>query len=123
MIGETKDELGGSEYYEYVHGIIGGKCPVVDMKSSKNNQENVLELITQDLVKNAHDCSKGGLCVAVSEICIRNEIGCVVSLDKVPAQKLRTDELLFSESHSRYLLVIDPKHIKNIKSILQNRGI
>jgi len=122
LIGETKDELGGSEYYEYVHGIIGGKCPVVDMKSSKNNQENVLELITQDLVKNAHDCSKGGLCVAVSEICIRNEIGCVVSLDKVPAQKLRTDELLFSESHSRYLLVIDPKHIKNIKSILQNRG-
>ena len=46
----------------------------------------------------------------------------MVSLDKVPAQKLRTDELLFSESHSRYLLVIDPKHIKNIKSILQNRG-
>ena len=123
LIGETKDELGGSEYYEYMHDTIGGKCPTVNMESSKANQEIVLELISQDLVKNAHDCSKGGLGVAVSEICIRNEIGCVISLDKIPAQKLRIDELLFTESHSRYLLTIDPKNIENAKSLLEKQGI
>ncbi|MGB6784938.1 MAG: phosphoribosylformylglycinamidine synthase subunit PurL, partial [Nitrosotalea sp.] len=43
LVGITKDELGGSEYYEYVHDIIGGRCPAVDMKSSKANQGAVLE--------------------------------------------------------------------------------
>ena len=123
LVGKTKDELGGSEYYEYIHGAIGGKCPVVNMKSSKDNQQSVLELINQDLVQTAHDCSKGGLGVAVSEMCIRNEIGCMISLDKISAQKIRTDELLFSESHSRYLLAISPKHIKNTKSLLERHGV
>ena len=123
LVGETKDELGGSEYYEYIHGAIGGKCPVVNMKSSKDNQQSVLELINQDLVQTAHDSSKGGLGVAVSEMCIRNEIGCMISLDKIPAQKIRPDELLFSESHSRYLLAVSPKHIKNTKSLLERHGV
>src|SRR5438445_528938 len=119
IIGETKDELGGSEYYEYIHDIIGGNCPTVDMKSSKLHQQIVLDLINQGLVKCAHDCSKGGIGVAVSELCMINDIGCVVSIDKILAQKLKSDEILFSESHSRYLLVIDPKNINKTKSILE----
>ncbi len=123
LVGETNDELGGSEYYEYMHGTTGGKCPTVDMKSSKDNQQSILELINQDLVKTAHDCSKGGLGIAASEMCIGSEIGCVISLDMIPAQKMRADELLFSESHSRYLLAIAPKHIKKTKSILERREV
>ena len=123
IIGETKDELGGSEYYEYIHEIIGGTSPVVDMKSSKLNQEAVLELINHELINSAHDCSKGGLAVAVSELCITNDIGCVVSVDKIPGQKLKPDETLFSESHSRYLLVIDPKNSDKIKSLLKQKNV
>jgi phosphoribosylformylglycinamidine synthase len=122
IVGETKDELGGSEYYEYVHDIIGGTSPAVDMKSSKLNQQIILELINQELVNLAHDCSKGGLAVAVSELCITNEIGCAVSIDKIPSQKLKPDEILFSESHSRYLLVIDPKNADKIKSLLKQKN-
>ncbi|MDE1726700.1 MAG: phosphoribosylformylglycinamidine synthase subunit PurL [Thaumarchaeota archaeon] len=123
MVGLTKDELGGSEYYEYIHDIIGGKCPTVDMSSSKANQAAVLEVIPQDLVKSVHDCSKGGVGVAISETCIKNEIGCNVLLNKIPSENLRHDELLFSESHSRFLLIVDPSKIKKVKSILEKRGV
>jgi len=119
IVGETKDELGGSEYYEYIHDIIGGNCPTVDMKSSKLNQQIVLDLINQDLVNSAHDCSKGGIGVAISELCITNNVGCVISIDKIPAKKFKPDVILFSETHSRYLLVIDPKNINKTKSILE----
>jgi phosphoribosylformylglycinamidine synthase II len=123
IVGETKDELGGSEYYEYIHDIIGGTSPIVDMKSAKLNQQTILELINQELVNSAHDCSKGGLAVAVSELCITNDIGCVVSIDKIPGKKLKPDEILFSESHSRYLLVIDPKNSDKIKSLLKQKNV
>jgi phosphoribosylformylglycinamidine synthase len=123
IVGITKDELGGSEYYEYVHGLIGGKCPVVDMNTSKKTQDAILDLIKQDLVKIAHDCSKGGLAVGISKLCILNKIGCTVSIEKIPAEKLRLDELLFSETHSRFLLVINPKDEKRVMSFLEQKGI
>ena len=123
IVGETKDELGGSEYYEYIHDVIGGISPTVDMKSSKLNQQTVLELINQDLVNSVHDCSKGGFAVAVSELCITNDMGCVVSMDKIPGQKLKPDEILFSESHSRYLLIIDPKNFDKTKSLLKQKNV
>jgi len=122
-LGTTKDELGGSEYYEYIHDLVGGKCPVVDMKSSKKTQDGVLDVISKGLVKIVHDCSKGGLAVAVSKLCITNDIGCKVSLDKVPSEKLLYDELLFSESHSRFLLVVKPADETKIMSILKQKGI
>jgi phosphoribosylformylglycinamidine synthase II len=123
IVGETKDELGGSEYYEYIHDIIGGTVPAVDMKSSKLNQQTILELINQELVNSVHDCSKGGFAVAVSELCITNDMGCVISIDKIPGQKLKPDEILFSESHSRYLLVIDPKNSDKIISLLIQKNV
>jgi phosphoribosylformylglycinamidine synthase len=123
VVGITKDELGGSEYYEYIHGLVGGKCPSVDMKTSKKIQDVVLDVIKQDLVKIVHDCSKGGLAVAISKICISNHIGCSVSTEKIPAEKLHPDELLFSETHSRFLLVINSKNEKKVMSFLGKKGI
>jgi phosphoribosylformylglycinamidine synthase subunit PurL len=119
ILGLTKDELGGSEYYEYVHGLVGGKCPVVDMHSSKKIQETVLHLIKLGLVKIVHDCSKGGIAIGISKLCIENKIGCITQLETIPSEKLRLDELLFSETHSRFLLVIDPKDEKTVMSLLK----
>ncbi|MDH5664893.1 MAG: phosphoribosylformylglycinamidine synthase subunit PurL, partial [Nitrosopumilus sp.] len=79
IIGNTKNELGGSEFFEYVHKFVGGKCPVVNFDDSKKNMNSVLDLIKNNLIKSAHDCSKGGLAVAVSEMCMTNQIGCTVS--------------------------------------------
>ena len=123
IVGETKDELGGSEYYEYIHNLICGACPVVDLRTSKENMQAILDLINLELVNCVHDCSKGGLGVAVSELCIQNQIGCVVSMEQIPSQNIRLDEIIFSESHSRYVLSINPKNIKRVKDLLQARNV
>ncbi|MCH8324463.1 MAG: phosphoribosylformylglycinamidine synthase subunit PurL [Thaumarchaeota archaeon] len=123
IIGETKNELGGSEYFEYIHNFIGGKCPVVNFKTSKQHMDAVLELIKKNLVKVVHDCSKGGLGVAISELAMQNKIGCKISLEKVPGEKLSDDRILFSESHSRYLLVVERKNLKQIQSFLERKAI
>ncbi|MHA7647330.1 phosphoribosylformylglycinamidine synthase subunit PurL [Nitrosopumilus sp. S4] len=119
MVGATKDEMGGSEYFEYIHKFIGGKCPVVNFDESKKNMNSVLEIIERQLVKSAHDCSKGGLAVAVSELCMTNNIGCKTLLEKIPGEKLDADRILFSETHSRYLLVVEKKNLKELEKILQ----
>ena len=123
IVGDTKNELGGSEYFEYVHKFVGGKCPRVDFEDSKKHMKSVLDIIDKNLIKSAHDCSKGGLAVAVSEICMTNQIGCRVSLDKVPGEKLDVDRILFSESHSRYLLSFDKKNISMIEDILKKNKV
>ena len=117
IIGDTKNEMGGSEYFEYIHKFIGGKCPVVNFQESKINMNLVLDVIGKNLLKTAHDCSKGGLAVAVSELCMTHEIGCNVSLEKVPGPKLDVDRVLFSESHSRYLLVLEKKNLKKLEEL------
>ncbi|MBL7018760.1 MAG: phosphoribosylformylglycinamidine synthase subunit PurL [Nitrosopumilus sp.] len=123
IIGDTKDELGGSEYFEYVHKFVGGKCPSVNFADSKKNMTSVLDIIDKNLIKLAHDCSKGGLAIAVSEICMTNQIGCNVSLDKVPGEKLDVDRILFSESHSRYLISFDNENLSKIQSILNESNV
>ncbi len=123
IIGETKNELGGSEYFEYIHNFIGGQCPVVNFKTSKKHMDAVLELIKKNLVKVVHDCSKGGLGIAISELAMQNKIGCKISLEKVPGEKLSDDRILFSESHSRYLLVVERKNLKQIQSFLDRKAI
>jgi len=123
IIGDTRDELGGSEYFEYIHKFVGGKCPSVNFEDSKKHMKSVLDMIDKNLIKSAHDCSKGGLAIAVSEICMTNQIGCNVSLDKVPGEKLDADRVLFSESHSRYLISFDKKNISQIEDILKTNKV
>ena len=119
IIGTTKNELGGSEYFEYIHDFIGGICPTVDFKSSKSNMSSVLSLIKQGLIKSVHDCSKGGLSIALSEVSIFGNIGCIIDITKVPAEKtLDSEKLLFSETHSRYLLTVSLENINKVKEIL-----
>jgi phosphoribosylformylglycinamidine synthase len=123
IVGDTKDELGGSEFFEYVHKFVGGKCPVVNFENSKKNMMSVLNIIENNLVKSVHDCSKGGLAIAVSELCMTNQVGCKVSLEKIPGEKLAVDRILFSESHSRYLLVFEKKNLKQIENLLKKDNV
>ncbi len=124
IIGNTSDELGGSEYFEYIEKFIGGICPVVDFTESKSNMLAVLSLIKHKYVKSVHDCSKGGLSIALSELGIFGNIGCNVDIEKVPSESnLSSEKILFSESHSRYLLVTDKKNIDDVKQFLSKKKI
>ena len=123
MIGDTKDELGGSEYSEYIHKFIGGKCPAVDFSASKKNMNSILDIIENELIKSAHDCSKGGLAIALSELCMTNKIGCAVSLEKIRGEKLDSEKILFSESHSRYLVTFENKNLEKLEEVLKKYNV
>src|SRR5918996_1579419 len=94
IIGDTKPEMGGSEYYEYFHKITGGTVPQVDLKVDRQNMIAVLNLIKTDLARCVHDCSKGGIAVALAEMAIAGSIGFKVQLDSIPNSCKHIDELL-----------------------------
>ncbi|HEX6067466.1 MAG TPA: phosphoribosylformylglycinamidine synthase subunit PurL [Nitrososphaera sp.] len=121
IVGETRPEMGGSEYYEYVHGITGGLVPQVDPATDRANGAAVMKLIRNGLVSCAHDCSKGGLAVALAEMAIAGNIGFKVDMGKVPSNCKRADELLFSESHSRY--VIGTSKPAEVEQLLKSEGV
>jgi len=82
-----------------------------------------LKVIKNQFLKSVHDCSKGGLAIAVSELCMKNQIGCSISLDNVPGKKLDVDRILFSESHSRYLLILEKKNLKKLETMLKKSKV
>ncbi|HKX81014.1 MAG TPA: phosphoribosylformylglycinamidine synthase subunit PurL [Nitrososphaera sp.] len=104
LVGATLPEMGGSEYYEYVHGISGGTVPNVDLQQDMLNGNAVLRAIRKGLVTSAHDCSKGGLGVALAEMAILGGVGVKAELGTAPNACSRLDDLVFSESNSRYLI-------------------
>jgi phosphoribosylformylglycinamidine synthase len=121
IIGDTKPEMGGSEYYEYFHKITGGTVPQVDLKVDRQNMIAVLNLIKTDLARCVHDCSKGGIAVALAEMAIAGSIGFKVQLDSIPNSCKHIDELLFSETQSRY--IIATKDPETVYKVLSTKGV
>ena len=113
--------MGGSEYYEYFHKITGGMVPQVDLKVDRQNRAAVLNLIRRGLVSCAHDCSKGGIAIALAEMAIAGSIGFKVQLDSIPNSCKQIDELLFSETQSRY--IIATKDPENVHKVLSAKGV
>lgn len=121
VIGETRPEMGGSEYYEYIHGITGGLVPQVDLATDRANGAAVMKLVRNGLASCAHDCSKGGLAVALAEMAVAGRTGFKVDIDNVPHACKRPDEILFSESHSRYL--IGTHKPAEVERLLKSEGV
>jgi len=103
IMGFTYDEMGGSEYYEYLHNIAQGTVPEVDLAHDKLNANAILHLIKNNVAGCVHDCSKGGLAIALAEMAIQGDIGITIDLNRIPNSCSRIDNLLFSESHSRFI--------------------
>ena len=110
--------MGGSEYYEYYHNIVGGIVPKLDLKIDMLNKRVMLSLIRANLVTCAHDCSKGGLAIALCEMAIGGKVGLEANLDLLPTTCSRLDYLLFSESQSRFLFATsDPTGVENLLKV------
>jgi phosphoribosylformylglycinamidine synthase len=94
---------------------------VVNLEVDRQNMNAVLNLIKMGLVSCAHDCSKGGFAVALSEMAMSGSIGFKVQLDAIPTSCKQIDELLFSETHSRY--IIATKDPKSVYETLSSNGV
>ena len=123
VLGLTKDELGGSEYYYWIHKMVGGKPPSFDPKLEKMSMDIVLEGIRRGYIVSSHDISHGGLAIALSEMAVKGNRGFIVDVEKAPKEKgIRLDELLFSESYARYVLEIRRDSIKDFLKLVEARG-
>jgi phosphoribosylformylglycinamidine synthase len=108
LIGETKNEIGGSEFLKTIFNQVEGEIPEIDLKIEKKTIEILLRAIRLGFIKSAHDLSDGGLAVALAECCVMNrkkKIGAKVNLNI----KFRSDFYLFSESQSRFIVTISPE--------------
>ncbi|MBI4309844.1 MAG: phosphoribosylformylglycinamidine synthase subunit PurL [Candidatus Omnitrophica bacterium] len=120
IIGTTQDELGGSIYLDN-SGQTGNSVPKVNFKAAVKTYHAFSRAIAAGLVKSAHDCSEGGLGVALAEMAFAGALGAAVLLNKAPYQgNLRRDEaVLFSESNSRLIAEIAPQDEPGFKRLMK----
>ncbi len=117
LLGATNDELGGTEYLRVIHSREQGSLPLLSLEAERALHACVLRLIREGLVRSAHDCSDGGLAVALAECTMSSHtrrLGAVVRLN---ARRLRLDSLLFGESQSRVVLSVSPDHRNTVLRI------
>jgi phosphoribosylformylglycinamidine synthase len=119
VLGMTFEELGGSEYFA-MHGSVGMTVPQVRPREARERYECLHEAITSKLVASCHDCSDGGLGVALAESAFAGGLGLEVDLRKVPAHGVtRDDYLLFSESQSRFVVTVSPTCREDFESVMK----
>jgi phosphoribosylformylglycinamidine synthase len=114
LLGDAGDELGGSEYLKRVHGLKTGRAPRVDLTVAKRITDFTLEIIRKGWVKSAHDCSEGGLAVALAECCMSNGEALVGASIDLGALGARPDAVLFGETQSRIIVSCAPEHLERI---------
>jgi len=115
LVGETKDEMGGSSYYRMT-GSSSPIVPDVDIEVLRTSMNAMLEASGKGLIRSCHDLSDGGLAVALVEMCIGGQLGAEVDLGALG--ELRADVKLFSESNTRWLVEIDETKASEFESIL-----
>lgn len=127
VIGTTRPEMDGSEYHKTVHGVVQGEAPQVNLEEEYASARAVLELIQNDVegqVTAVHDLSTGGLGVALGEMAIKGDMGASVDLSAVPgAEGLSDPEILFSESHARYLVTVQEGASAEILNTLKRMNV
>jgi phosphoribosylformylglycinamidine synthase subunit PurL len=119
VIGETYSELGGSEYQKFIQGRICDEPPQVRIEDEYSSSMAVLNLIRNDregYITAVHDCSTGGLGIAISEMALNNELGAVIRLSQIPMadEGLEDFEMLFSESHGRYIISVKEEGLNEV---------
>jgi phosphoribosylformylglycinamidine synthase len=122
VVGETFNELGGSEYYK-LKGYLGASVPKVKGAKAKRTFKAVTKAIDFGLIKTCHDLSEGGLAVAAAEMAFAGGYGLELDLGKVPGKALeRNDFVLFSESNSRFLVEVSEKDRQEFEALMKGKA-
>jgi phosphoribosylformylglycinamidine synthase subunit PurL len=102
LLGETRDEFGGSAWAHVVHGHLGGHTPTVHLDAERRLADVVRVAAQEGLLSSAHDLSDGGLAIALAESCLRGGRGARITLPGDPFTAL------FSESAARAVVSVTP---------------
>ena len=122
LVGEVGDDLGASHFLKVCHGRKEGLPPRLNIELELAAQNAVRELIRAGLIKSAHDCSEGGLAVALAESCFDPErlLGAHIDLG---ATESRVDQVLFNEAQSRIIISVAKDDENAALTLLKKRGV
>jgi len=121
VVGLTKNELGGSHYYK-VHDELGANVPKMDLEMSVEISRRIAKAIERGFVRSCHDCSEGGLAVALAEMAFAGNLGIEADLRGLAVSDdcIKADTMLFSESNSRYLIEVQPENFDVFAKLMLN---
>ena len=121
IVGETKNELGGSHYYK-IHDQLGANVPKVDLETAPKIARKISTAIADGLIVSCHDCSEGGLAVALAEMAFAGGLGIEADMRGLPKSDdcSRADTQLFSESNSRYIVEVKPENYDAFAKLMLN---
>ena len=122
LLGRCTNELGASEYLSRIHGMTAGAPPDCDADGEKKLIDALLSAIREGVVKSAHDCSDGGLAVALAECCIANrdaQIG--ADVDLTPFARFPMRALLFGEAQGR--IIVSTATPERVAAIAREHGV
>ncbi|WP_069798910.1 phosphoribosylformylglycinamidine synthase subunit PurL [Tepidibacillus sp. HK-1] len=119
LLGDTYDELMGTEFQKLISGKVEGRPPTIDLEKEKKVHEVVLRAIREGVVHSAHDVSDGGLAVALAESSISGNLGASITL----TDELGPTSFLFSESQSRVILSVSSNDVEKVRNIALEIGV
>jgi phosphoribosylformylglycinamidine synthase len=122
VLGETREELGGTEYLKVMHDLTVGRPPRLDLARERAVQQACVEAIQAGIVSSAHDCADGGLAVTLAECCMSGPGPRLGATLELPGD-LRPDALLFGESASRILVSVPSAHAERLRAIARGHGV
>jgi phosphoribosylformylglycinamidine synthase len=127
VVGDTRAELGGSQLWEAVYGVVGGTPPHVDLAAERRLVEYLVTGAARRVWQSAHDCSQGGLAVALAEVAMGGpyqDAGFGLDIDLTAyAAPLPAHTLLFSESHGRAVLTCAPARAAALATLATELGV
>jgi len=120
VLGDTFDELGGSEYYN-LKGFLANEVPKLKPEDAKILYKKLNNAIKQSLVSSVHDCSEGGIGVSCAEMAFAGGLGCDIFLNEVPFKgEKRNDHVLFSESNSRFIVEVSKENKDKFEGLIKD---
>jgi phosphoribosylformylglycinamidine synthase subunit PurL len=119
-ITDAESEFGSSEYAKEILGTIWGYPPELDLEKEAALQQAIIEIIQHELVDSVHDCSDGGIAVALAEKAFAKNVGSRVNLE---SNRLFAEYVLFGEESSRILISCDPANVARIKQMAGKHGV
>ncbi len=125
LFGESRAELGGSEYLKVMHDLVRGVPPQLDLRREVALQRLLAAAAFAGALRSAHDCSEGGLAVTIAECCFDTGRGAVVDLNQLAAGDDRYNAIatLFAESASRVVVSVSPERVREVFDLAAEAGV